>query len=1444
MSVADEAKNALKAMGLHWPDGDPGKLRKAAAAWQAFADSVDAVRTPVNNTAGALIRNNKGEAIDAFEVFWSRYAGDAGKGWLSDIAKAAREMATGLEKLAKAIEDAVDKLQEALAINAVVIAAGLGLAAFTFGATAEASAAATVGIIRLGTTMGVTISAVAAEIAATTLVAGAFAGVESVAVNLAVAQPMKIAAGLQDGFSLPEVNAAAKDGMLFGGMFGGALGGVGALTRNSALSGGYRNLLKGTRPNIVELPAAARPTCSIKCDLDPIDVATGAMLLPQTDVTLPGDLPLIVERTHLSSYRAGGWFGPSWASTLDERVQLDAEGVVFAAADGMRLVYPVPGPSTPALPVKGPRWPLSWDGTPDGALTITDPFTGVVRTFGGATPTDVPGAVQLPLESVQDRNGARIDIERSLGGVPTGIRHTGGYYVAVDTQGPRVTALRLLDKAPSLYEPQEDFGGGTVLVRYGYDDAGNLAEVINSSGKPLRFAYDAEGRITSWTDRNATSYSYVYDSAGRVVRTEGSDGFLSGTLSYDDESRTTAVTDSVGRQRTYRHNADCQVVEEIDSLGHTTLTEWDARGDQRLSVTDPLGRTTRYAYDEAGNLHRATLPDGSTAQATYNPLCQPTEVIEPGGATWRHTYDERGNRLTTTDPAGAETSYSYDDSGRLTAVTDALGHTHRITCNPAGLPLAVVDPLGHTTTVRRDAFGRVTEAIDPLGHTTRMGWTTEGKPLWREQPDGTRETWTWDGEGNLLTHTDPAGNTTEHTHTHFDLQASRTDPNGTRYDFAYDTELRLTGVTNPQGLTWSYDYDAAGRLVSETDFNGRTLTYAHDAAGALLSRINGAGESLHFTRDRLGRTTEQRSDAGETTTYAYDASGSLIRTANADAEITWERDALGRPLMETVNGRTTRYTYDALGRRTQRTTPSGLLSEWTYDAAGRPVELRSDAGSLTFTYDAAGRETGRRIGDGATLAQTWDKTDRLTTQTITGHHQAADRLVQHRSYTYRADGYLTEIRELTSGTRRFDLDRTGRVTSVSAHGWSETYAYDGAGNLTHATAPEHPAPGDREFSGTLIRRAGRTAYEHDAQGRLVRKTRKLLNGQTWTWTYQWNAEDRLIEAVTPEGERWRYAYDPLGRRISKRRISDDDAVAEESFFSWDGVRLAEQTTPDGRVTTWDYAIGTHRPLTQTEHKPSVPGAAESLLSRFTDASQREGGTRFHAVITDLVGTPTELVTRDGEIAWQRRTTLWGTHLPAPPHDAVDCPLRFPGQYHDAETGLNYNYFRYYDAETVSYATADPLGLDPAPNHHAYVVNPFRWADPLGLAPCEVASLAPASVRFSQNSVTEADEIIQSMGKNGWKGDPIDVVRMPDGKMTSIDNTRVMAARYTDTAIQARIRNFDDPLPKDVIESGRFNTKKATPTTWGEAILARIGKQSAGYRNEYPMGSDITGWKGD
>ena len=1033
-----------------------------------------------------------------------------------------------------------------------------------------------------------------------------------------------------------------------------------------------------------------------KCGLnEPVDAATGEMFTSATDVELPGALPLVLERHYVSGHPCGGWYGPTWAGTLDQRLELDDQGIVYIADDGMVLTYPVPEPDVPTLPTSGPRWPLTWDGKPDGTMTISAPQRDRTLHF---SPLPAGGGRELALTAVTDRAGNRVTFAYDEQGAPREVTHSGGYRVAVDTDPRllRITRLRLLHG--------EDGGDGertgigersTTLVTYAYDAAGNLARIINSTGDPLRFRYDDQHRITSWEDRNGTAFGYVYDHRGRVLRTVGPDGTYSGRFRYDEAARTTRYTDSQGHESVYVYNEAYKIVAETDNLGHTTRTEWDETGRLPVSVTDPLGRTTRYTYDDLGNLTRIDRADGTTVTAVHDDDCLPLEVRGPDGSVWRHTYDDRGNRTSSTDPLGEVTRYSYNEAGHLTAVTDPLGHTTTVVPDAAGLPSAVTDPLGNTTTVRRGPHGRPTALTDPLGNTVRHGWTIEGKPAWRENPDGARERWEWDGEGNLVTHTDEAGHTTSYTYTHFDLPATRTDPDGAEYAFTYDTELRLTTVTNPQGTAWRYDYDAAGRLVAETDFNGATQTYELDASGTLAARANALGERLTYTHDALGRPVAQHDEAtGELTTYAYAATGALLRTTNAAAEVTLDRDALGRVVAETTNGRTVSYTYDAAGRRTSRTTPAGHTTTWTYDAAGRPMSMTTDDGALTFTHDAAGRETHRDLTESVTLTQDWDPTGRLTGQHVRGGPSEPD-LLQHRTYTYRPDGYLTEIRELTSGTRRFDLDRMGRVTGVQAHGWTERYAYDAAGNQTHADAPAHPTPGDREHSGTLIRRAGRTRYEHDAAGRLIRKTRTLLNGRTRTWTYTWTSEDRLATATTPTGEEWHYTYDPLGRRISK---SGPDAHASLTF-TWDGTRLTEQAAPDGTTTTWDHAPGTHRPLAQTDRAP--------LLKT----------PRFHAIVTDVAGTPTELISANGHITWQARTTLWGTPLPTPPGE-VDCPLRFPGQYADPETGLHYNYFRYYDPETARFISADPLGLVPAPHHHNYVHNPLTWSDAIGLQGCD------------------------------------------------------------------------------------------------------------------------------
>ncbi len=87
-----------------------------------------------------------------------------------------------------------------------------------------------------------------------------------------------------------------------------------------------------------------------------------------------------------------------------------------------------------------------------------------------------------------------------------------------------------------------------------------------------------------------------------------------------------------------------------------------------------------------------------------------------------------------------------------------------------------------------------------------------------------------------------------------------------------------------------------------------------------------------------------------------------------------------------------------------------------------------------------------------------------------------------------------------------------------------------------------------------------------------------------------------------------------------------------------------------------------------------------------------------------------------------------------------------------------------------------------------------------------------------------------------KGGPIDVVKMPDGAYTTIDNTRVVSAREAGINVQAIIHNYNDPLPIEYVE--RFTTRQGVPATWGEAIELRIGKQKSSFRTANPYGSFV------
>ncbi len=329
------------------------------------------------------------------------------------------------------------------------------------------------------------------------------------------------------------------------------------VAERAALGTGEDAAAAGLRDAASDPEAAARAPADMTMQADPVNVASGDVVLAQIDVTLPGALPLVVQRVHRSSWRAGRWFGPTWASTLDQRLAVGARDVLAAFADGRVLCFPpVDEDGVEVWPVSGPRWPLVRDA--DGSYAVTDPQAGTVWRFAPRSGyyVSAAGHGELPLVSVTDRAGHQITFSYDQAGAPEAVTHDGGYRIRVSVADGLVTGLALAGAergGPERGAPERgglgrgglgrgaperggvdrgaadhggvergaadrggtdrgradrgaaDRGGGTgrgaaargdrdvPLTRYAYDSRGQLAEIINSSGQPLRLSYDEAG---------------------------------------------------------------------------------------------------------------------------------------------------------------------------------------------------------------------------------------------------------------------------------------------------------------------------------------------------------------------------------------------------------------------------------------------------------------------------------------------------------------------------------------------------------------------------------------------------------------------------------------------------------------------------------------------------------------------------------------------------------------------------------------------------------------------------------------------------------------------------------------------------------------------------------------------------------------------------------------
>jgi RHS repeat-associated protein len=156
----------------------------------------------------------------------------------------------------------------------------------------------------------------------------------------------------------------------------------------------------------------------------------------------------------------------------------------------------------------------------------------------------------------------------------------------------------------------------------------------------------------------------------------------------------------------------------------------------------------------------------------------------------------------------------------------------------------------------------------------------------------------------------------------------KTEDNGTPIETFYNSngQPNEVVVNNDQTLKTSYQYDNYGKVVSKTEPNSGTTTYVYNAYSQVKSETYN-GITYEFTYDVLGRVTEKK-QAGQPTGYTY----TYYNTAN--------QASTGKLMLETSPyGTSKQYYYDTLGRldSLQETVPghTTFVTKYTYDSKSR-----------------------------------------------------------------------------------------------------------------------------------------------------------------------------------------------------------------------------------------------------------------------------------------------------------------------------------------------------------------------------------------------------------------------------------------------------------------------------------------------------------------------------
>lgn len=833
--------------------------------------------------------------------------------------------------------------------------------------------------------------------------------------------------------------------------------------------------------------------------------------------------------------------------------------------------------------------------------------------------------------------------------------------------------------------------------------------------------FDSNGFVASKTDYNGNVTTYVHDATTglELSRTEAYGTALARTITtqWDSTYHVPLQIDEPGRRTTYtydsRGNELTQTVTDLATGDSRTTTKTYTAAGLLQSVDGPrtdVSDVTTYAYDSQGNLASITDALGHATQFTnYDGNGNLLRMVDPNGVVTTMTYDARG-RLATRTVAGATTTFEYDRIGQLrkttlpdgsfmqnsydaghhlTDLTDNLGNTIHYTLDALGnrTRTDVKDPSGVLRRTQTQVFnnlGRLSEVHGANGQVTAYGYDTQGNRTSEtvQTPSGNFVTATaYDALNRVTTVTDAGTGVTTYGYNALSQMTSVKDPTNLITQYVYSALGDLKQLVSPDTGTTIYAYDSGGNRASQTDARGIQTTYSYDA----LNRPTGItyptnSDNVQYFYDGQGTLGSGAAYGIGRLTGVQDASGTTSYTYTARGQVATQISPLAGLILKTS------YAYDAADRLIAMTYPSGRIVNYARDTIGRVSGISTtDATSATTTLASAiqylpfGPATNWTLGNGVAVTHSFDQDYHLTSYvdgSLLNHTLAydarnlitgiTDNLANARSQTltYDALGRLATASG-AYGSLAWSYNATGDRLSETRNSVVDTYSYASSSHRLTSISGGHTESFSFDAAGNTTGKNGLSLEYNDA-GRLTRATQIPFLEQN---LYDAQGHRALKISGTQIS---RYSYDVDGALISET-VGTGTVQGEYVYF--DGLPLAYVRAADG-------------------------GSATSAAAIYY----------FH---TDQLGTPQRLSDSSAAVVWDASYEPFGAVTIGTA--AITNPLRFAGQYFDAETGFAQNWNRDYDQTLGRFAEADPTGLDSGLNLYVYVVNnPLIWSDPAGL----------------------------------------------------------------------------------------------------------------------------------